>query len=401
MAKKKLSKIETLQEAKERVKLSFRPSDEDPIVRFIGENGKMGLRHLFSEEVVEAPTKNFIDMPEAEVIKPSRWDLNNWDWGEHKEQNRQKAEEAARPHLPKGYKRLSERYGCTLDKSYPPFDSLFVFEVNKKIGLVNTQGEIVLPAEYDDLFTVTWWDDRECKQMYLTNILYMKKDRQYGFVQLDGKMVVPATLSVYDIGKEETIETVLKQNPLAQEIPNWGYQFINYLFEYKENGKIGLQTLKGKKLTEPIYKEIEKQHYLNGKRYFEMEQRGEDYDSYYGLLDEDGKVILPCEYDDDSIYMVSPGLIQARKRGKYGIFDMEGNPIVKCSYVDGCTVMNDRVISAETSKDVTLFNIRGQVIIGKGQYVKIDAYKDGLIFAQDAERTVHYIDLWGNHKVAK
>ena len=66
----KLSKIETLQEAKERVRKVFRPSDEDPVVRFIGENGKMGLRHLMSEEVVEAPTQDFIEMPEAEVIEP-------------------------------------------------------------------------------------------------------------------------------------------------------------------------------------------------------------------------------------------------------------------------------------------------------------------------------------------
>ena len=122
------------------------------------------------------------------------------------------------------------------------------------------------------------------------------------------------------------------------------------------------------------------------------------HDSYYGLLDEDGKVILPCEYDEDSIDIDPPGLITASKRGKYGIFDLEGNPIVKCSYVDGCGIQNDSVISAETSKDVTLFNIRGQVIVGKGQYVRIHADKDGLIYAEDKERTAHYIDLWGNHR---
>ena len=159
--------------------------------------------------------------------------------------------------------------------------------------------------------------------------------------------------------------------------------------------------MKGEKLTEPIYSDIEKQHYLNGKRYFEMKQKGEDFGSrFYGLLDEDGKVILPCEYDEDSINIVSPGLIKAAKKKKYGIFDPEGNPIVKCAYTEGCQVMNDSVIAAETSKDVTLFNTRGQIIIDKGQYVKIDAYKDGMIYAEDAERNVSYIDLWGN-KMAK
>ena len=394
MAKKKLSKIETLQEAKERVKLSFRPSEEDPIVRFIGENGKMGLRHLFSEEVVEAPTKNFIDMPVAEVIKPSRWDLNNRDLWEHDEENYKIAKEAAAPLNSKGIFIKKFRY------TFPPFNSLFVYSVNNKVGVINMEGKIVLPAEYFSLSIVEWWDEKKCKRMYLTNILRMKKDGKYGYVQLDGKVIVPATLSEYEIlAEDEAFETVFKQNPPAQEIPNWGYQYRTYLFDYKENEKIGLKSLKGEKLTEPIYNEIEKQHYCNGKRYFEMKQR-EDFfhDSYYGLLDEDGKVILPCEYDEDSIDIDPPGLIIARKRGKYGVFDMEGNPIVKCSYVDGCGIQNDSVISAETSKDVTLFNIRGQVIVGKGQYVRIYAYEDGLIYAEDKERTAHYIDLWGNHR---
>ena len=393
MAKKKLSKIETLQEAKERVWLSFRPSEEDPIVRFIGENGKMGLRHLFSEEVVEAPTKNFIDMPEAEVIKPNRWDLNDRDRFNHQEANYKKAIEAAATLLSKDHSSIDK-----FSKTYPPFDSLFICTINKKVGVVNMEGKIVLPAEYDDLDVVSWWDEKKCKKMYLTNILSMRKERKYGYIQLDGKVIIPPTLICED--EAEALETVFKQNPPAQEIPNWGYRFIDYLFEYEEKGKKGLQSLKGEKLTEPIYNGIEKQHYLNGKRYFEMEQRGEGFASYfYGLLDEDGKVILPCEYDEDSIGMVPPGLIKAKKRGKYGVFDLEGNPIVKCSYVDGCTVLNDSVISAETSKDVTLFNIRGQVIVGKGQYVRIHADEDGLIYAEDSERTVHYIDLWGNHQV--
>ena len=236
MAKKKLSKIETLQEAKERVKLSFRPSEEDPIVRFIGENGKMGLRHLFSEEVVEAPTKNFIDMPEAEVIKPSRWDLNNRDIWEHNEENYKIAKEAAAPLKSKGI--FIEKFRDT----FPPFNSLFVYSVNNKVGVINMEGKIVLPAEYFSLSIVEWWDEKKCKRMYLTNILRMMKDGKYGYVQLDGKVIVPATLSNYQIlDEDEAFETVFKQNPPAQEIPNWGYQYRTYLFDYKENEKIGLK----------------------------------------------------------------------------------------------------------------------------------------------------------------
>jgi hypothetical protein len=90
----------------------------------------------------------------------------------------------------------------------------------------------VLPAEYFDLSIVEWWDEKKCKRMYLTNILRMKKDGKYGYVQLDGKVIVPATLSEYEIlAEDEAFETVFKQNPPAQEIPNWGYQYRTYLFD--------------------------------------------------------------------------------------------------------------------------------------------------------------------------
>ena len=126
----KLSKIETLQEAKERVRKVFRPSDEDPVVRFIGENGKMGLRHLMSEEVVEAPTQDFIEMPEAEVIEPvisekdQAW--NQW----------RAAFDEAEKHVPSGYKWLN--YDSEFKKHYPPFDSLFIVEKDGLQGVINT-----------------------------------------------------------------------------------------------------------------------------------------------------------------------------------------------------------------------------------------------------------------------
>ena len=108
---------ETLQEAKERVKKAFRPSDEDPIVRFI-ENGKMGLRHIFSEEVIEAPTKDYIEMPKAEVIAENLWEgdaIKKRHWEKERELEKK---------LGNKYK-----YDCSSSQVdyYPPFDNYLIF----------------------------------------------------------------------------------------------------------------------------------------------------------------------------------------------------------------------------------------------------------------------------------
>ena len=118
MAKKNTVTAETLQDAKERVKKAFRPSDDDPIVRFIGENGKMGLRHIFSEEVVEASDKDFIEMPEAEVIEEEVWE------GRVIKDLHYKRESDLLDQLSGKYRSEYERSEV---QYYPPFDNYYKF----------------------------------------------------------------------------------------------------------------------------------------------------------------------------------------------------------------------------------------------------------------------------------
>ena len=123
-----------------------------------------------------------------------------------------------------------------------------------------------------------------------------------------------------------------------------------------------------------------------------------------GLVDETGKEILPCKYNKDYLILcdvlkhngLERWFITARRKKKEGVFDLDGNPIVKCAYSVGCCFEEPGIIAAYTSKDATLFNRRGQIIIDKGQYDKIKFSKDGLLFARDMDVKWWYIDLWGN-----
>jgi hypothetical protein len=395
----KLAKIETLQEAKERVKKAFRPSDDDPIVRFIGENGKMGLRHIFSEEVVEAPDKDFIEMPEAEVIEEEVWE------GRVIKDLHYKRESDLLDQLSGKY---SSEYEQSEVQYYPPFDNYYKVKEKEtgKFCIVNDKGEVVVPPIYFGIHYVSWFDEKTHKVMYLTDTLRMCKDDEhddllYGYVRLDGTEVVPAKFP-----SGAAFDEIMKLNPPMSEIPEWGYRWRSNLFYYKDEKSdlYGLQTIKGEKVTDGISTEEPRMKgFANGKRFFEIRRKG-DYgdDDICGLVDETGKEILPCKYNKDYIRVrENEGLIFARKKKKEGVFDMDGKPIVKCAY-QACALEDGGIISAYTSKDVTLFNRCGQIIVDKGQYDKIKTFcKDGLLYARDMDCNWWYIDLWGNRMPAK
>ena len=394
----KVSAIESLQEAKERVRKAFRPSDEDPVVRFIGENGKMGLRHLMSEEVVEAPTQDFIEMPEAEEIAKETWE------GDAIKDRHYNKEMELREQLGDNYK---TEYDQSQVQYYPPFVDFYKFtdKTSSKMCMVNDRGEIVIPAEYKKLRYVEWFDEKICKQMYLTDVLQVCKDDEnsdlvYGYVRLDGTEVVPAK---YPSGA--AFKEIMKLNPAMSEIPEWGYRWRGKLFNYwdEKTDMYGFQTIKGKKVTEPIsVDEPRMQGFADGRRFFEVRKERYD-DDIAGLVDDTGKEILPCKYDKDYFRIdETRGLIFARKKKKEGVFDIEGKSIVKCAY-GPCDLMEDvNVFAGYTSKDVTLFNLFGQIIIDKGQYDKIKTFsKDGLLHIRSTDGKWWYIDLWGNKKQEK
>ncbi len=396
MTKEKLSKIELLEGAKARVHKVFRPSDIDPVVRYIGENGKMGLRHLYNEEVVQVPTEDFIDMPEAEIVTDVLWEGR-------------KIKDLYVDEKNVMWNKISDNYKNEYDQSevqyYPPFNHYFKFS-EKKTGnqcLFDDKGEIVIPAIYSNLYYETWFDKRTCKQMYLTNVLRMSKydendDVVYGYVRLDGKEVLPAKYS-----SDAAFKEMMKQSPEISEIPAWGYRWLTELFYYydEKTDKYGFKTLKGKKLTEPIsVYQPRMLGFVNDRRIFEIRSKGSyGDDDISGLVDETGKEILPCKYEKGLLYVYDiQKLIIARRKKKHGVFNLDGKPVVKCAYSGGCSLEEPGIIAAYTSKDVTLFNRLGQIIIDKGQYDKIAFSKDGILEARDLNCLWWYIDLWGNKK---
>jgi len=348
----------------------------------------MGLRHLMSEEVVEAPIHDFVEMPEAEEIQLSEPEQARKKWNA--------AADAALANMPDGCKFDNGMFDHRFENHFPPFDGIFRIKKDNKTGVVNAHGEIVVPPIYSYIDVESWWDNKTCKQWYLTNVLRMSRYeddvKKNGYVELGGKEVIPAGMVGDFFDNDSARKAILALKPAKEEVPEWGYD--KSVYTYSENGCYGLKTPKGEKVTDEIYYKVKGKYWVNDQALFvvEEERGGES----AGVVNQKGKTIIPCKFDGLNIFSDEPiVLICVEKKGKEGVYDLNGKLIVKCAYRT-CRPAAGNVICAKGSKDVTLYNTQGQIIINKGQYVDIVSANDGLLTVIDTAYKKHYVDLWGN-----
>lgn len=101
------------------------------------------------------------------------------------------------------------------------------------------------------------------------------------------------------------------------------YSFQDGLAVISYHGKYGLINGEGKIILPIKYSQIET--LPNGFR--KVSEGG--YDDKYGLLNKDGKVILPVSYEEVS---VSENRIRVKKNGKYGFTDLDGKQVIDFLY---------------------------------------------------------------------
>ncbi len=91
--------------------------------------------------------------------------------------------------------------------------------------------------------------------------------------------------------------------------------------------KVGLIARSGKILVEPTYREI-RTHF--GDYAVVVSDGIVSYSSLFGLIDKNGKLVIPLEYDFLGDYR--DGLLNYRKDGKYGFIDLGRNVVIEAKY---------------------------------------------------------------------
>ena len=92
-------------------------------------------------------------------------------------------------------------------------NALFIVKINQKYGLVNIDGQIILPAEYDDIFD------------YSSGDIQIKKNNLYGMCNERGKIIIPT----------EYAESFAFRNDRSQVKKGTEYFYINRKNKRLEN----------------------------------------------------------------------------------------------------------------------------------------------------------------------
>lgn len=196
--------------------------------------------------------------------------------------------------------------------------SYFKLYKNQKYGVIDEKGNIVIDAVYDELnipnpskpVFVCYSDYNETTGEYKTKVLNEKKEQ---------------ILTSY--------EQVL---PLMNEESTSNIPFEKTVLKYRENGKYGIIDFNGKRITKPIYEEIESLEYREGS--LKVRQNGK-----YGVINIKGKQIVKPQYDqiesdsyytEENDYMEAGFIVQIKTNEgyRYGYINKQGKEILETNY---------------------------------------------------------------------
>lgn len=195
-------------------------------------------------------------------------------------------------------------------------ENAVIFVNSNKYGVMNLSGEVLVPAEYDDL--------KEAK----TGILIAKKDDKYGIINIEKEEKIPFEYNSISYNKKADI--------YVAEDSNFNAKILNSSLETKLTGiLIELNENKGylKLRIDNEYK------YYNFK--FEEKQEKDIYsnrtlflskkDGKYGFIDKNGKVIVDYIYDD-ATEQNDYGYAGIKKDGKWGSINSKGIVVQEPTY---------------------------------------------------------------------
>ena len=209
----------------------------------------------------------------------------------------------------KGIMEKEKKYNIAEVNKY----NYFSLKENEKFGVIDNQGNIIIEPQYDDV--------------------KIPNPEKNVFICYEGQ-----TTKVMNDKKEQIYTEYNNITPLVLKNVSTDLRYEKSVLKYEEDGKYGLISLEGKKITNPIYEEIDTLQYKEGE--FVIKK-----DNKYGIMNINGYVIINPEYDNikaDAYYSPDTGykndgyiVSNTTDEGyRYGYIDSEGNKILDTNYND-------------------------------------------------------------------
>ena len=178
---------------------------------------------------------------------------------------------------------------------------------NGKWGYISKNGKTIIDFEYDEA------------GKFKDGLARVQKDGKYGFITAKGEVVIPFE---YD-DCQESFYTQTGKNHKERVLPIW----------VKRGDKYGFVNIEGKEIIKPIYEFAGSFSELKDDRTLAAVVKN----GAVGFINENGKIMIPCMYDDDFENYRNYGFswndcVNVMFGGKWGVIDAKNSVIIPFLY---------------------------------------------------------------------
>lgn len=200
-------------------------------------------------------------------------------------------------------KKIADLKGYKSIDYYSIKKGLMAVTKNDKVGYINTQGKLVVPAIYDSLIDPDdKYDESWAKSVSDEGLIVVAKNGKYGVIDTQNKTIVPFKYA---------------------EINN----FSEGMASFRRGDKWGFLNSSGKEVIAPQYR-------LNGSfaGYYGFNEGvvNVSKNDKWGAIDKTGKVVVPIVYDN--IQPMSEGLMGVQKGDYWGFVDKNNKTVIPFKY---------------------------------------------------------------------
>lgn len=231
--------------------------------------------------------------------------------------------------------------------------------------------------------------------MFRENLLAVKLDDKWGYIDKKGETVLPA---LYDYATAfYNNRAIVEINGKMQIIDKTGKNILNrqyddiyrdnesFLFIYKDNEKYGLMNASGVIITDALYDDIGS--FSSGLAYV---QAG----SKYGYIDTKGTIKISVIYDDAYAFMNDLAVVE--KNGLYGYINKKGDVVIDFtfSYATNFDEYGNAIVKVSQSLTYSLYNKKSKTFIlsnkdsisGNGPIYTATTNKEVMLYNLKGER---------------
>lgn len=235
-------------------------------------------------------------------------------------------------------------------------ESLSAVKKDGKYGAIDKSGKELLPFEYSSL------------QIDGADQIWFVKDNEWGMMKADGTVVIPGDYAFY-----ESFEGDVKIAPFSKEGDTFGFidkngkQVTDFIYEYGttrvsegaaavlKDGLWGMIDGEGKEILPPSMDYEEIFSFSQGLALVSK-------DNKVGYIDKQGKVVIPLIYDYPGETFEENGIASVRLNGKSGCIDTKGNLVVPAIY-DNIPSFHGRVVSVTSNELNGCVDMTGKELI--------------------------------------